>query len=29
LHEAELRSLRATFQVAEITAFNDVARSQA
>lgn len=28
LHEAELRSLRATFQVAEITAFNDVARNK-
>lgn len=27
LHEAELRSLRATFQVEQITAFNDVGRS--
>lgn len=27
LHEAELRSLRATFQVAQITAFNDAGRS--
>lgn len=28
LHEAELRSLRATFQVAQITAFNDGSRSK-